>query len=246
MPLARRAWVKARVVFRASSMRQALSRAAFSRSSSPMRPSRCERVIGDVGALLADNSARLFLAGGVQRREDGRDRDRAGSRRRGSAGPPPACRACRRGRAGGRRTRGRPPASPPRARTSSARSSGQSTKGGSEAPEGRPMRTAATRPRSRRWTTALVKWVVPIIAASASRAPGARSTSPARARVMPVVTSGVVGVFTAAATVSSSRSTASVLVPPTSMPMRRLTRTPSGSRGRSRRRAGPRARSPSG
>ena len=28
------------------------------------------------------------------------------------------------------------------------------------------MRTAATRPRSRRCTTALVKWVVPIIAAS--------------------------------------------------------------------------------
>ena len=44
-----------------------------------------------------------------------------------------------------------------------ARSFGQSTKGGSEAPDGRPMRIAATRVRSRRCTTALVKWVVPII-----------------------------------------------------------------------------------
>ncbi len=59
---------------------------------------------------------------------------------------------------------------------------------------------------------------------------------------MPVVTSWVVGGFVAAATASSSRRTASVLVPPTSMPIRRLTRAPSGSRGRSRRRRGRRAR----
>ncbi len=44
MPLARSASVNARVVRRASSMRQALRRAAFSRSSRPMRPSRWERV----------------------------------------------------------------------------------------------------------------------------------------------------------------------------------------------------------
>ena len=95
-------------------------------------------------------------------------------------------------------------------------------------------------------TTHFTNAVVPIITAWAARAPGACATSAARARVMPVVTSGVVGVFTPAATASSSSRTASVLVPPTSMPMRRLTRTPNGSRGRSRRRGAPRARSPSG
>ena len=48
----------------------------------------------------------------------------------------------------------------------------------------------------------------------------------------------------AATTAASSRSTASVFVPPTSMPMRRLTRTPSGTRDRSRTRAGRRASAP--
>jgi hypothetical protein len=43
---------------------------------------------------------------------------------------------------------------------------GQSTKGPSERLAGRPMRSAATGARPRRWTTALVKCVVPIITAS--------------------------------------------------------------------------------
>ncbi len=41
--------MNARVVLRASSMRQALSSAAFSRSSRPMRPSRCDRVTATSG-----------------------------------------------------------------------------------------------------------------------------------------------------------------------------------------------------
>ena len=45
-------------------------------------------------------------------------------------------------------------------RTRSARSAGQSQKGGNEALAGNPIRTAATRDRSRRCTTALTKWVV--------------------------------------------------------------------------------------
>ena len=42
---------------------------------------------------------------------------------------------------------------------------------------------------------------------------------------MPPVTSGVVGALTAARTLPSSISTASVLVPPTSMPMRLIANT---------------------
>src|SRR3989304_5135329 len=51
-------------------------------------------------------------------------------------------------------------------RTIAPRSAGQSTNGSSEALAGRPIRIAATGVRSRRWTTAFVKWVVPIITAS--------------------------------------------------------------------------------
>ena len=62
------------------------------------------------------------------------------------------------------------------------------------------MRTAATRPRSRRCTTALVKWVVPIITASTPpRAPGACSTQRGEgARDAASSRPAVVGVFTAA------------------------------------------------
>ena len=81
-------------------------------------------------------------------------------------------------------------------RTRRARSSGQSTKGGSEALAGNPIRIAATGTRSRRWTTALVKCVVPIMTASM----GGVAASSARAPTMPDVTSGVVGVFTARTT----------------------------------------------
>ena len=63
------------------------------------------------------------------------------------------------------------------------RSSGQSTIGGSDAVAGRPSRTAAVGARSRRCTTALVKWVVPIITAStASARRSRRMRAPSRAR----------------------------------------------------------------
>jgi hypothetical protein len=244
MPLARSAAVKARVVLRASWTRHALSKAAFSRSSSPIRPRRCESVTATSGhsswRMDAACSSHAALRG-ENTAATATDRMPAARMRRAAARMPAASNGT-----SGRPSNSWPPSSITTSpRTSAARSSGQSTKGGSDAPEGRPTRTAATRSRSRRCTTALVKWVVPIIAACASRAAGARSTSPASAREMPVVTSSVVGVFTAATTASSSSSTASVLVPPTSMPMRRLMRTPSGSRGRIRRPGGPRARSPS-
>ncbi len=208
-------------------MRQALSSAAFSRSSRPMRPSRCERVTATSG----HSSRRIAAASSSHEAFSGEKTAATATERMPGVADPPRgrahARARRTARAGGRRTRGRPRASPPRPRTSAARSSGQSTKGGSDAPEGRPMRTAATRPRSRRWTTALVKWVVPIITAWASRARRVPAPPARRGRgVIPAVTSAVVGVLTAAATASSSSRTASVLVPPTSMPMRRLTRTP--------------------
>ena len=235
-----------------------MSRAAFSRSSRPMRPSRWERVTATSGhssRTMAAASSSQEAFSGENTAEMATERIPASRIRRAAARMPLASNGT-----SGRPSNSWPPSSITTSpRTRAARSSGQSTNGGREAPEGRPMRTAATRPRSRRCTTALVKWVVPIMAAWASRAAGACSTSAARARVMPVVTSGVVGVFTAAETASSSRSTASVLVPPTSIPIRRLTRapsrlvrtpsrptrTPSGSRGRSRRRAGRRARGPS-
>jgi hypothetical protein len=108
-------------------------------------------------------------------------------------------------------------------RTRPARSSGQSQKGGNEALAGSPIRTAATRERSRRWTTALTKCVVPITTPSiVRRATSGWSARPASAVRMPVVTSGVVVVLIAYTTSSSSSSTASVLVPPTSMPILRI------------------------
>src|SRR6516162_4722067 len=111
-------------------------------------------------------------------------------------------------------------------RTEWARSSGQSQNGGNEALAGNPMRTAATRARSRRWTTALTKWVVPITTPSiAPRATSGWPASSARAVTMPAVTSAVVGVLIACTTRPSSSSTASVLVPPTSMPIRRIAPT---------------------
>jgi hypothetical protein len=66
-----------------------------------------------------------------------------------------------------------------------------------------------------------MKWVVPIITPSiflpASTPVEPRLCSESR---MPVVTSSLVGALTARTTLPSSIRTASVLVPPTSMPMR--------------------------
>ena len=93
--------------------------------------------------------------------------------------------------------------------------------GSSDCEAGKQTRIAATRIRSRRCTTAFTKCVVPIITAST---PWARSPTFSvnwrRLCTTPDITSCVVGTFTAATTVLFSTSTASVLVPPTSMPMR--------------------------
>src|SRR6266542_850197 len=107
-------------------------------------------------------------------------------------------------------------------RTPSARSCGQSQNGGSEALAGMPIRTAATFIKFRRWTTALMKCVVPITTASTGPRAAASARNAFRASRMPDVTSFVVGRLTANTTLSPSSSTASVLVPPTSIPMRRI------------------------
>src|SRR6266404_1222401 len=236
MPLARSASVKARAVRQARSSRHALRSVTFSRSSSPMRPRRCESVT----AASGHSSARMAAACSSHDGSSGEKTDATATELT------PVCRnrrAAARMPAVSNGTIGRPSYSwPPSSmttspRTSSARSSGQSTNGGRDALAGRPMRTAATRVRPRRWTTALVKWVVPImtalivVAGSASPArsvgallemrQGSVASSSASARVTPPVTSAVVGVFTAATTRSPSRRTASVFVPPTSIPIRR-------------------------
>src|SRR6267143_3577370 len=220
MPLARSASVKARAVFRARSRRHALRSVTFSRSSSPMRPSRCDSVT----AASGHSSARIAPACSSHDGSSGENTEAtatevtpASRKRRAAARMPLASKG----------TIGRPSYSwPPSSmttspRTSSARPSGQSTNGGSDALAGRPMRTAATRVTPRRWTTALVKCVVPIIAALTREASGATASSSDNARVTPPVTSAVVGVFTAATMRSPSSRTASVFVPPTSIPILR-------------------------
>src|ERR1700716_1257224 len=107
-------------------------------------------------------------------------------------------------------------------RTRSARCCGQSQNGSSEALAGMPIRMAATFIKCRRWTTALMKCVVPITTASTGPRATGSARNALRASRMPDVTSCVVGRLTAKTTLSSSSSTASVLVPPTSIPMRRI------------------------
>ena len=70
----------------ASSRRQAFMIVAFSRSSRPIRPISCERLIDSARQLLAENRRGLLLHLGVHRREDGRDRDRADARPRDVGG----------------------------------------------------------------------------------------------------------------------------------------------------------------
>src|SRR5215475_14310609 len=87
---------------------------------------------------------------------------------------------------------------------------------------GPPILITATRRRFRRSSTALVAWVVPSMTWVIRRgsAPGARSTV-SIAAVIPPVISGVHGTLALAMTRSAgSMITASVLVPPTSMPRR--------------------------
>ncbi len=107
-----------------------------------------------------------------------------------------------------------------------ATSGGQSQNGGNVALIGSPIRSAPTGVNCRRCTTALIKCVVPIITASTSPWPSGAVRSCVRACKIPAVTSSLVGALTARTTRPSSIKTASVLVPPTSMPMRLMIRTP--------------------
>ena len=94
-------------------------------------------------------------------------------------------------------------------------------KGGIDVVAGSPSRTAAVGTRFLPSTTALVKWVVPIITsltASGSRLPS--SIRMLSDLTMPLVTSAVVGDLAALTTVDPDMVTASVFVPPTSTPTR--------------------------
>ena len=208
---------------RASGTRQALSAAAFSRSISPRRPSSCERGEIDAGQARAQPRRHRFLLAGVGQREDAADRH-GGDAARGDVGGGGGdfIRIERGDRAtieleaarGGDRSARRSPragrrASPPAAGRSRSR--------------GSPRRITAVGARSRRWITALVKWVVPImIASSAPRAAGCASSTAPIAATIPPVTSALVGRLAVARTARPSSSAASVFVPPTSIPIRTL------------------------
>jgi hypothetical protein len=93
--------------------------------------------------------------------------------------------------------------------------------GGSACVAGSPSRIAAVGIRRFASTTAFVKWVVPIITPwTCGASTPLAEISERSAETIPLVTSGVVGVFTSASTRRSSISTASVFVPPTSIPIR--------------------------
>ena len=103
-----------------------------------------------------------------------------------------------------------------------ARSFGQSTKGGSEAPDGRPMRSAATLFSPRRCDHGVGEMGGADhhrVEAGRGLAMRLRGPAPARVRCRSA-RPAVVGVLTPATTASSSIRAASVLVPPTSMPIR--------------------------
>ncbi len=107
------------------------------------------------------------------------------------------------------------------ARSAAAMSSGQPESGGSDCVAGSARRSTPTRASDRRSTIALVKCVVPIITArrSAARTPEPEMTW-RRTASTPASTSAEVAVFTAWTTSSPFIRTASVLVPPTSIPIR--------------------------
>src|SRR5258707_13061797 len=113
------------------------------------------------------------------------------------------------------------------------RSAGQPTKGGMARVAGAAMRIRPTRLRLWRSRIAFVQWVVPSMAcliAPGSR-PGCPSTNPWSALRMPLVTSGVVGdLKLASKSERSFNTTASVFVPPTSIPRRKVIRGPPGPR----------------
>lgn len=93
--------------------------------------------------------------------------------------------------------------------------------GGRARVAGSPSRMIAVGCKRRRSTTALVKWVVPIMMPVTAEGSAPLDLSRNwRAVVIPAVTSAVVGVLILATTCEPLIKTASVLVPPTSIPMR--------------------------
>jgi len=169
---------------RARSSSAALRRAAFSRSRSPMRP----RWWDSVTWTSEHSFRRIALAGSSQ---DGSSGEKIAATATDRAPPRRICRAAWRIPAPSNGMIGWPSySSPPWSintslRTSSARSEGQSQKGGSDPLAGSPMRTAATRVRSRRCRTALTKWVVPITTPSTAQLISGRPASAVSASTMP-------------------------------------------------------------
>ena len=104
--------------------------------------------------------------------------------------------------------------------TMSRMSEGQAAPGLTPNEDGAARRSTPTVSRPRRWMMALVGWVVPSMALATRLLSTPWSTSLSDSR-MPSMGSGVVATLTALITEpSASMTTASVLVPPTSMPMR--------------------------
>ncbi len=205
---------------RARSRRQAFMIAAFSRSSRPIRPISADSVICVPGSA----SARISPARFSNSFETGENTDDTATDLIPLAA---ICAAIPRNSASSSGEITRPSNSlPPCARyqwlpSTSRRSAGQSTIGGRLCVAGRHSRTVATCARSRRCTTALVKCVVPIITTSTLSAVVLAAASTSRsALTTPVITSPLVAAFTPATTVLPSISTASVFVPPTSIPIR--------------------------
>ena len=194
--------------------------AAFSRSSSPIRPISAEQVMrapGTASAKIRAASISIALLTGLNTEVIAMA---AMPRRRISA-------PMRKSSAGSSGERSRPSYSqPPCARKkwlpiASRRSAGQSTIGGRHSVAGNPSRTAAVASTSRRCTTALVKCVVPIITTPTDSGAMLPSRSSRRsASSTPPITSAVVVALTACSTSRPSIATASVLVPPTSTPIR--------------------------
>ena len=99
------------------------------------------------------------------------------------------------------------------------KSLGQSTRGGSIVVAGKQSLKAAEGANSRRCKSALTKWVVPNITASICPTSGLELIRVFRQEIMPDVTSGVVGFLILLTNTSPSIKTASVFVPPTSIPI---------------------------
>ena len=228
MPDPPSARTKPSAVRRASATSAAFRSVTFSRASRPMRPSSCDRVMAMPGATLGQDFRRLLFELGIERREH---------RTRSPTAPTPASRICRAGVAHGGAVEGHDrqavdlvPAADHEGRglrpAHAGRPASRRTAAASRPPAGRCARQRSW-PRCRRWTTALVKCVVPIITASMRAGSTALSASrSSQRRDDAVPTSGVVAVLTAWRTRRPSIRTASVLVPPTSMPMRIIGRSP--------------------